>query len=99
MKLNQTVKTFLSTALVSITCTGFITAAATSAQARDNEERPHRPVMTAQRVERLPVPQAPEPAPPPAPKPAPKPAPRLPQPNNHQNDRPSGVSLNVEVQI
>ncbi|MEO1351830.1 MAG: hypothetical protein AAFW84_24000 [Cyanobacteria bacterium J06635_15] len=92
MKLNQTVKAFLSTTLASIACTGFIATAATSAQARDQEARP-RHVVTAQRVER----------PPALPEPAPAPAPRPPvrQPDNRQNDRPepADVSLEVEIQI
>ncbi|MEO1298856.1 MAG: hypothetical protein AAFW75_24365 [Cyanobacteria bacterium J06636_16] len=92
MKLNQTVKAFLSTTLVSIACTSFIATAAASAQARDQEERP-RHVVTAQRVERPPAP----------PETAPETAPRLPvrQSDNRQDNRPEStdVSLEVEIQI
>ncbi|MDB9526486.1 hypothetical protein PN498_10840 [Oscillatoria sp. CS-180] len=97
MKLNQTAKVLLSTALVSTACMGFIATAATSAQARDVEERP-RQVVIAQRVERSPAPPelAPEPAPP-------EPAPRAPVrlPDNPQDNRPepADVSLDIEIQI
>ncbi|MBE7384921.1 MAG: hypothetical protein F6J95_026350 [Leptolyngbya sp. SIO1E4] len=92
MKLNQTARAFLSATLVGVACTGFIATAATSAQARDEAERP-RHVVTAQRVQRPPVP------PQPVPEPAPKPPVR--QTENRQSNRPepSDVSLDIEIRI
>ena len=74
MKLNRTVKAFVTTTLASVSCAGLITATAVSAQAYEVEGRSRQAVP--QRVERS-VPQpAPQPAPQPEPQPAPRPAPQ-----------------------
>lgn len=92
MKLNQTAKAFLLTTLIGATCTGFIAAAATSAQARDEAERP-RHVVTTRRVHRLPAP------PPPVPEPAPRPPVRRLENRQDTRPKPSNVSLDVEIRI
>lgn len=79
MKLDQKAKVFIATTLVSVSCAGFITTAAASAQTHE-VKRPHRPA-TAQRAEREPEPprrmeRAPEP-------PAPEPRP------------PAGLTINI----
>ena len=73
MKLNRKAKVFITTTLASVSCAGFITTTAVSAQAQEEQGRPHRravaqraerPPEPPKRVERPPEPPAPEPRPP-----------------------------------
>ena len=93
MKLNRKVKAFSATTLMSVSCAGLIAATATSSQANEAEERPHRHAI-AQRVERS-VPPAPQPAPQTEPQPAPRPAP--PQPAQERDPRlPALLTITID---